>query len=147
MRRRYKGFHRVSYKGRTWLVKKRKTNAPQWVLDLAQDVVKSKCHKRMPIIIWRKRHGFHSTGVTYSLEGRITVRAGSDEQDQKLVLLHELAHYLCPKACGHNMRFWKTAWTLYKEYNIDLAYAFEREKDYKKKAIVAYNKIILKGGE
>jgi hypothetical protein len=145
MRQRYKGYHRVSYKGTTWIVKNRKSKAPQWVLDLAEDVVKKHTHKRIPVITWRQGHGFHSSGREFGIEKRIAITAGTDEQDQKLVVLHELAHYLCPVKAHHNMRFWRTAWMLYKEYDIPEEYAFKREQDYKKKAVTAFNE--MKGGE
>ena len=44
----------------------------------------------------RARRG--STGVARRDEGIISVRAGSDPLDQRLTLLHELAHWLTPRA-------------------------------------------------
>ena len=64
----------------------------------------------------------------------ITMKVGSDLQDQRLVLLHELAHWLSPVIDGHSRGFWRRAWELYERYNIDLDYAWEREKAYKVKA-------------
>ena len=67
---------------------------------------------------------------------RIHVTAGTDRADQKLVLLHELAHWLTPKD-HHSPRFWDKAWELYRRYRVPLRYARIREGNYRKGALVA----------
>lgn len=81
--------------------------------------------------------------------GEVCVRAGSSEQDQKLVLLHELSHHLVGRTPagrrqGHSMKFWKLAFELYENYGVDMDYAFNREKGYKAKATQAYEYHIAK---
>lgn len=127
--------------------------APEWVTKLIEHVVKEHSHRALPKLIWRKRSGFHSSGTTYTgFNKKIIVRYGSDELDQRLVLLHELAHWISPKNSGHTVRFWKTAWMLYDIYGIPEKYAVDREKHYKKRAIITYIDMkvtnqIWKGGE
>ena len=80
----------------------------------------------------------HSSGRAWQ-SGRIHVTAGTDRKDQKLVLLHELAHWLTPKD-HHSPRFWDKAWELYRRYRVPLRYARIREGNYRKGALVAANR-------
>jgi predicted metal-dependent hydrolase len=121
------------------------TQIPDWAVEITMDVMSKYSHKNPPKIVWKRRTHRTSSGTQYSYSKKIVIRAGTDELDQKLVLLHELAHHICPKKAMHNMRFWRTAWILYIEYGIPEDYAFEREKNYKKKSVLAYNQ--MKGGE
>jgi hypothetical protein len=66
------------------------------------------------------------------------VHAGTARRDQKLVLLHELAHWLVQ--AGHTRTFWETAFALYRRYNVPLRYAFKSEK-HDKKARAAYRRL------
>lgn len=86
-----------------------------------------------------------SSGNTGRHNGRIHISAGADEQDQKLVLLHELAHHIMNKtkkgrAANHNTTFWMLAFELYKKYDMNMTFAFDREKSYRKTAITVFNK-------
>ena len=72
----------------------------------------------------------------YATAFRIHVTAGTDRTDQKLVLLHELAHWLTPKD-HHSPRFWDKAWELFRRYGVPLRYAKVREGNYRKGALVA----------
>lgn len=94
------------------------------------------------------RNQKYTSGTTWG-SGKIHISAGTDVQDQRLVLLHELAHHLLNKTKksrlqGHTIRFWRLAFELYHQYGVDLAYAYEREKNYKKKATVAYLELMNK---
>lgn len=82
------------------------------------------------------------TGRLVTFRGSVAVSAGTSEKDAKLVLLHELAHWVCTrgKSEGHTVRFWKKAFELYKRYGIDMEYAFSREKDYKQTAVSVYER-------
>ena len=71
---------------------------------------------------------------------RVHVTAGSDRKDQKLVLLHELAHWLLPAGEHHGADFWDKAWELYRRYKVPIRYAKAREGNYRKGAIAAYRR-------
>ena len=70
-------------------------SAPAWAHELLS-VVCADAGVAPPRLLWRERHGGPSTGVARRSEGTISVRAGSDALDQRLTLLHELAHWIAP---------------------------------------------------
>lgn len=138
-------------------------NVPEWAEELTIQVCKD-YRRRLPEQMWRKSFDRHwverftkedgtrlfikrinnsSSGSYTRTRNLIKIRAGSDEQDQRLVLLHELAHHIMGrnKAHGHSLKFWRIAFELYKRYGVDMDYAYKREKDYRKLATVAYNEI------
>jgi hypothetical protein len=142
-------------------------NAPEWASELFVKVCKDYGRGLPSTFIWKNRSGKYSSGVTRptwytSLKktkagkyvkvhhyGEVCVRAGSSEEDQRLVLLHETAHHLVSRAKtsrgqGHTMKFWKTAFELYDNYGVDMDYAYKREKGYKAKATPAYEQHMAK---
>lgn len=87
-----------------------------------------------PEIVWRRSRGRQSSSGRYSSsEQRVTITAGKDRKDQRLVLLHELAHHLTPKE-HHGPIFWRAAWSLYQRFGL-ARYALTREMPYKAAAV------------
>jgi predicted metal-dependent hydrolase len=115
---------------------------PEWAKELTERVVKENSRRKVPPIAWRKVSRSCSSGKArmysqksgYMKYSCILIRAGTSEQDQKLVLLHELAHWMCSRGERHSMKFWRLAFDLYAKYGVDSEYAKKRESDYKKKA-------------
>jgi hypothetical protein len=73
--------------------------------------------------VWRRRRGPASTGVARRATGTIAVRAGDDPLDQRLTLLHELAHWLSPPArrrrsAHHGRAFYHVAFELYRRHGV-----------------------------
>ncbi len=76
-----------------------------------------------------------STGLTRRDAGTIAVRAGSDPTDQRLTLLHELAHWLAPtvrrgrrgRTVHHGRDFYGVAFALYRRHGIPDAEALRLE--------------------
>ena len=64
----------------------------------------------------------------------ISIVAGTDRAEARLVLLHELAHYLVGPTHQHDERFWRRCWDLYRRYGVDLAHAWMTETAYRKGA-------------
>jgi hypothetical protein len=68
--------------------------------------------------------------------GSISITEGTALLDARLVVLHELAHYLTlqrgqrSRRTWHGRRFWAKAWELYAVYGIPLDYAWGREAEY-----------------
>lgn len=121
----------------------------------------------LPEITWRKSsyHNLssgHAHGKTH-----ITVTAGSNRIDQKLVILHEIAHTVTEPKNGymntsekslkrfaftnikqgtkiiskqycHTDEFWKIAFDLYRHFKLPIRYCINREKNYRKNAINGY---------
>lgn len=144
-----------------------KGEAPEWATELFKKVCKDYNRGLPSLFIWSNRSARSSSGYTrphwytaikYKKDGtkylkhhygELCVRAGTDVQDQTLVLLHELAHHIVGRTkkgrnSGHSIAFWKLAFELYDKYGVDMDYAFKREKNYKVKATQAYEYHIAK---
>ena len=105
--------------------------APAWALELVREVCRG---TPTPRLHWRRAARPSSSGVTRRTGGSISVSAGSDELDQRLTLLHELAHWISPRprrrrgrTVHHDAAFYATAFGLYRAHGIPDAEAIERE--------------------
>lgn len=95
-----------------------------------------------PIAPLSWRHGSYNLSSGHcKWDGKgITITAGKNRLDQKLVLLHETAHLIGNKHEHHSPRFWDIAWDLYRTFKIPINYVKKREYSYKKEAIAAYKR-------
>ncbi len=107
--------------------------APAWASGVVRDVC-SAAGVALPSLRWRRAPRSASSGVTRRAGGSISVTAGTDELDQRLTLLHELAHWLGPlprrrsgRILHHDARFYVTAFGLYRGHGIPDAEALARE--------------------
>ena len=91
-------------------------------------------------MVWRRRDGFSSSGLAYWSGDKISINAGQDRIDQKVVLLHELAHWIVGPVERHNGRFWDVAWELFRWAKLPIGYTKRREGDYRKGALAAYHR-------
>ena len=91
-----------------------------------------------PRLVWRTRPGRPtSSGVTRREAGTVSISAGDDPADQRLTLLHELAHWLAPVPSGgrrarartshHDAAFYAVAFPLYARHGISPADALRGE--------------------
>jgi len=146
---------------------------PKWAQELTLQVAIDEGRDDLPEIIWRKRRRPRVSARAKLLFGsperverfrkqsdwrrvgssghcreglitRIVITAGTDRKDQKLVLLHELAHWLSSRKENHGPIFWDKAWELFRRYNVPIQYAKKRSGDYRKEAIAAYKRSIRK---
>jgi hypothetical protein len=108
-------------------------SAPAWAHELVSAVC-GEAAVAPPRLLWRERRGGPSTGVARRSEGTITVRGGSDPLDQRLTLLHELAHWIAPAArrrgrrsVHHGRAFYALAFELYRNYGLAGADALRLE--------------------
>ncbi|MGI8999074.1 MAG: hypothetical protein ACR2GO_05140 [Candidatus Limnocylindria bacterium] len=105
---------------------------PPWAKELVA-IVCADAGISEPRLSWRRRAGDHSTGVTRRHDRMIAVRAGSDAADQRLTLLHELAHWLSPaprrarRAVHHGREFYEIAFKLYRHHGLTDAEALRLE--------------------
>src|SRR3990170_4375393 len=106
---------------------------PSWASALVASVC-TDAGVESPRLAWRTRRHEHSTGVTRRSEGLVAVRAGWDELDQRLTLLHELAHWLAPvdrrggrRSVHHGRSFYTVAFELYRRHGIADADALRLE--------------------
>lgn len=108
---------------------------PAWAQDLVAQVCDEAGRQPPRHVTWWRRSDPWSSGHTSKGEGRIHVTAGTDERDQRLVVLHELAHWLSPPGHHHSRHFWQLTWTLYGEHMGEaLPFAVARECAMWKKA-------------
>lgn len=107
--------------------------APAWAARLVEEVC-AVAGVPQPRLLWRRAARIASTGLARVTLGTISVTAGTDELDQRLTLLHELAHWLGPRfrrrrgrVVHHDAAFFATAFELYRRHGIPDADALERE--------------------
>ena len=106
--------------------------APAWAVSLVATVC-ADARTAVPRLSWRRRAGEQSTGVTRRPDGIVAVRAGADELDQRLTLLHEMAHWLAPaprrarRAVHHGRAFYDIAFELYRRHGLSDADALRLE--------------------
>ena len=118
---------------------KRRTVMPQWAKTLSARACKV-LGIRVPTIEWYEVDYLYSSGYCRYGGHAIRVNAGTDRDDARLVLLHELAHCAHPDE-SHTHAFWVTAMRLYKRYGVDPAYALHREEKYRAGAVKAFRKV------
>jgi hypothetical protein len=96
-----------------------------------------------PAIYWRQTRRRRSAGSADSFRrgNCVSMAAGKDPIDQRLVLLHELAHWLGKPDEGHSLDFWVRAWKLFRRYRVPMHYALAREGEYEG-ALVGYRKLM-----
>jgi hypothetical protein len=108
--------------------------APAWAAALVQRVC-AEAAVAPPALSWRRRERETSSGVTRRGAGTVAVVAGTDEVDQRLTLLHELAHWLVPVrprrhrggSAHHDARFYAAAFVLYGRHGIPHEVALRAE--------------------
>ncbi len=98
--------------------------APDWARALVVQVC-ADADAPLPRLSWRRRDRPTSSGVTRRSAGSVSVVAGNDLGDQRLTLLHELAHWLGPmprrrrgRAPHHDARFYRLAFGLYLRHGV-----------------------------
>ncbi len=98
--------------------------APSWVSEIVHGVCAA-AGVAEPVVRWRQARRVASSGVTRRSAGSISVTVGSDAVDQRLTLLHELAHWLGPvprrrrgRVVHHDAGFYAIAFDLYRRHGI-----------------------------
>lgn len=109
--------------------------APDWAAALVATVC-AEVGSRPPTLRWRHAARAASSGVARRQQGTVSVTAGSDPIDQRLTLLHELAHWVAPPAprrgrrgrvAHHDAAFYRVAFALYARHGIAAPDALARE--------------------
>ena len=108
--------------------------APPWAATLVAQVC-AEAEVPEPILRWRRAQRSPSSGLTRKAAGLLVVTAGSDLVDQRLTLLHELAHWLGPavrrrrrgRVAHHDAAFYAVAFRLYQAHGIEASEAVARE--------------------
>jgi predicted metal-dependent hydrolase len=121
--------------------------APAWAERILREVARAN-RRRPPELRWRRSRYRRSAGSA-SIAGRnhngsISIDAGRDVVDQRLVLCHELAHWLSRPDENHSIAFWLRAWRLYRRYRVPIYYALAREGKHEG-AVLAYQMSLRRG--
>lgn len=109
-------------------------DAPAWASSLVRDIC-ADAGVEPPRLAWRRRSRPASSGVARHAAGTVSVVAGSDEVDQRLTLLHELAHWIVGaparprrgRVAHHDAAFYAAAFRLYRRHGIPDAVALAGE--------------------
>jgi hypothetical protein len=104
---------------------------PNWAQDLTLKTLlylESKGYQiEIPDIKWRHcPHNYGTSGICYQ-HNHITISAGKNRKEQRLVLLHEIAHWVLPDKEHHGDKFWTLAFELYKWQGLSMRYCVNRE--------------------
>ena len=107
---------------------------PAWAAELVAATC-AQAELARPRLTWRRRDRPASSGVTRRGDGSISLVAGTDALDQRITLLHELAHWLTLPAVRrsrgrtphHDAAFYRAAFTLYRRHGVPDAAALEAE--------------------
>ncbi len=118
-------------------------SAPKWAQELTIRVALDEGQDTLPNLVWKHANRLPSSGHWNNMTNTATIRAGKDRKDAKLVLLHELAHWLAghKEWRWHSACFWDKAFDLYHRYGVPMAYAKKREEGYMKGATLAYRRL------
>ena len=112
--------------------------APAWARSLVLEVC-AQADASLPRLRWTSRNRPTSSGVTRQSLGAISLVAGRDPLDQRLTLLHELAHWLAParsprlgrrrhgRVRHHDAAFYARAFGLYRRHGVPSAFALAAE--------------------
>lgn len=108
------------------------SDLPQWAYTIAFDVCRG-TKRGIPEIHWRvSKNKSWTSGTTWSDHIAITAGLGGrgipQRTEHKIVLLHELSHWLTP-GHHHDRVFWDQMYKLIHRYNIPLNEAVLREKN------------------
>jgi hypothetical protein len=107
---------------------------PRWAQLLIVRVCSDYGRTPARIRTWRNSRDSRSSGTTWHDARCISITAGTNPEEVRAVLLHELAHYLIGTKHHHDKAFWKRCWELHGRYGC-LDVAWRCESWYKKKAI------------
>ncbi len=109
-------------------------SAPRWAAELTAEVCAT-AGVDPPRIFWQQRSRESSSGMTRRDLSLVSVRAGTDLVDQRLTLLHELAHWLAPaprrgrraRTEHHGRAFYCVAFDLYRRHGVPTSDALRLE--------------------
>ncbi len=106
---------------------------PAWARWLVEQVCLEADVHAPTRLRWTSRARESSSGVTRRHDRSISLVAGTDARDQRLTLLHELAHWLTPvkrqrgRHVHHDRRFYAVAFRLYARHGLQSEEAVRRE--------------------
>ncbi len=108
------------------------STAPAWAVAMIEEVCKDYNRALPKQFSWYNTKSKDSSGRTYMSGKRLHVSAGTDVADQKLMLIHELAHHILAKTrtgrkAHHSLKYWRLHFELADKYGDGAEKHYERE--------------------
>lgn len=122
---------------------------PEWAWKLVREVAEQFGITTLPYVKWHEYEFMTSAGwaQSHELGNTVWIKQGTNPDDARMVLLHELAHWTLPAGESHGDRFWERAFSLYYQYGVPYSTVI-REFSYKAGSKKAFNKsnYVIKDG-
>lgn len=112
------------------------TQPPTWAKTLVRKACRAE-GRHQPKLTWNNSKKGYTTGRAWGWSD-IHITAGGSRLEQKMTILHELAHCFAPYGDVHGHEFWRVCWRLYRRHNIPVKFAIAHEYPAAKQA---YRKI------
>lgn len=119
--------------------------APKWAVDLIEEINKHERRKVYNLQWSRSRVHQHTSGKAWGFTVRVV--AGSDRTDQRVVLLHEVAHVVAGCHHHHDREMYRVAWRLWRTYakTVPVKYIFDREGTYRATCLSVAKELGIRG--
>lgn len=108
-------------------------STPSWAVELVLQVCKDYRRRAPSELRWYQSNKEHSNGHWNWFNSKIFIRAGTDKAEQRVVLIHELAHCIIGKSrktrykrFSHTIKFWRLFWELSARYG-DVEESYQRD--------------------
>jgi hypothetical protein len=125
-----------------WRTKYTRVSPPTWVTQLLTEVCEYTKLKPIPYLIWKTHERNWTSGYANYTDYTILLRAGTDAEESKMVLLHEVTHHLCCHNVQHSETFWRKALGLYKHFGLNMEKCLAREGSIWKGPSRVYEKMV-----
>lgn len=117
------------------------SEAPRWAQRMVATVAQENGRIVLPRLVWRhsQTKEFTSGACWFSSPAKIVITAGWALDHQRIILAHELAHWLNPDSrCraesrgprGHGNEFYNTAFRLYRRFRLPVRECEHYESEY-----------------
>ncbi len=129
--------------------------APAWAVRMMAEVLCDAGETQPVELFWRQSRPnahrnarAHSSGRAMLTRRRIAITAGTERDEQQIVLLHEIAHIVSDDHT-HGDGFYRVAWSIYLRYlpNIPRKRLLQVEGSYRKEALVVAADMGIRGAK
>jgi hypothetical protein len=121
----------------------RESSPPEWAYKLVKEASNYLGVDCPFFRSWRQTDNEYTSGNAYINPNSIAIQAGTSRLDLKLALLHEVVHLklqggYCERNGRHSVKFYDTAWELFRWAKIPISYCLKVESRVDINAAVSY---------